>query len=60
MTGKYEPRTERQWFVRDRRGAHHQVCDETEARLLVDENPDADGVVLWRDVTFGPLVEADR
>lgn len=56
VSGKYKERTERQWFVRDVRGAHHQVSDENEARDLVAENPAAQGVVLWRDVTYGPMV----
>lgn len=56
----YEEHTERQWFVRDRRGAYHPCTNEATARYLVVKVPDAEGVVLYRDVVFGPLVGADQ
>lgn len=57
----YEERTERQWFVRgNARGDIRQVADEREAREMVSWNPAAENVVLYRDVTYGPMVEVCR
>lgn len=56
-----EERTERHWFVRgNARGDIRQVADEGEAREVASWNPAADNVVLYRDVTYGPMVEAGR
>ena len=55
---KYDEHTVREWFVRDNRGAHHTAEDERHAREMATWNPDADSVVLYRDVTYGPMVEA--
>lgn len=56
MNALYEQSTVREWFVRDRRGAMHQCRDENEARDLAATHEGA--VVLWRDITTGPLTEA--
>ncbi len=58
--GKYDERTERHWYVRDRRGHFHPCSDEDDANYLAAQNPAAEGVVLYRDVHYGPMVEADR
>lgn len=59
---KYEERTEREWFVHGRaRGQYTRVEDEADARrALSDWNPSADMVIVYRDVHYGPMVEANR
>lgn len=60
MSG-YEEHTERQWFVKGTaRGDIRQVEDEQAAHEMAAWNPDAGSVVLWRDVRYGPMVEAAR
>ncbi len=54
----FEERTERRWFVEDRRGAVHEYDSEDAARAAAG-HPNAVRV-LFQDVTFGPLVEVDR
>ncbi len=58
----YEERTERQWFVKGRaRGEIRQVADEEMAFQAVAEwNPAADNVAVYRDVHYGPMIEAER
>ena len=59
----YVGHTERQWFLRDLRNAVHRCDDEEAARAeLADytEQSGPGGVILWRDVTTGPLVEAEQ
>jgi hypothetical protein len=55
----YDERTERWWFVLDRRGFHHLCRDEEEACRERADNPNV-VQALYRDVTFGPMVEVDR
>jgi len=57
--GPYEERTERRWFTRDLRDATHRAVDETEARWLFGNNSNV-VAVLYRDVTYGPMVEVAR
>ena len=54
----YEETVVREWFVRDRRGAIHQYDTEQAARAQLADSPNA-VAVLWRDVTTGPLTEAE-
>lgn len=58
----YEERTERHWFVHGRaRDQYTRVEDEAAAReALTSWNPSADMVIVYRDVTYGPMVEVDR
>jgi hypothetical protein len=57
----YEERTEREWFVKGTaRGDIHRAADEAEARDMLTWNPSAKGIVLYRDVTYGPMVEAEQ
>ncbi|MGX6604824.1 hypothetical protein ACWKSP_22250 [Micromonosporaceae bacterium Da 78-11] len=61
MSAYGEEHTERLWFVKGTaRGDIRKVADEDEARRMVSWNPDARAVILYRDVTYGPMVEADR
>ena len=56
-----EEYTERHWFVEGRaRGDIRRVADEAEAREMASWNPDSQSVVLYRDVTFGPMIETDQ
>jgi hypothetical protein len=59
----YEERTERQWFLRDKRDALHRCDDEQDAVLQLDEYTrqcGEGGVVFYRDVTTGALTEVGR
>jgi hypothetical protein len=57
----YDEHTERHWFVKGTaRGDIRKVAGEDEARYRVTWNPASESVVLYRDVTFGPLVEVDQ
>lgn len=56
---RFEEHTERQWFVKGAaRGDIRQADDEQDAREMAAWNPGAESTVLYRDVTYGPLVEA--
>jgi hypothetical protein len=57
----YEEHTEREWFVKGTaRGDIHQDAEEDEAHRMVNWNPAAKGILLYRDVTYGPMVEAEQ
>ena len=58
----YEERTEREWFVKGRaRNDIRRVENEHAARDMVEHSPaSSDSVALYRDVTYGPMVEAER
>lgn len=55
----YEQTTVREWFLRDRRGAIRQYDSEQAARAEMADNPHV-VAVLYRDVTTGPLTEAEE
>lgn len=55
----YEEHTERQWFTRDLREATHRHADEGDARWWLENNENT-VKVLYRDVTYGPMVEVKR
>jgi hypothetical protein len=63
MSDLYEGVQRREWFMRDRRDAVHRVEGPEQAWAeLADytERYGEGGAVLYRDVTIGPLIEAEE